>query len=160
MTDQYRPGAAAGGDGPEPQIDVTLAGRTHTLRPTFGALERIEGATGQGIGVLQMRLQLRETGLRELTRILYEGIVAAEGNAAPEYEAVGAAIVRDGLDTVTPAALDLLTAALHGFARFAADREETGDPGSGSGAGPPAEDDAADPLADSSPGPISSAPPS
>ena len=42
-------------NGPEPNIDLTLGEMTYSLRPTFGALMRIEQALGAGIGALRLR---------------------------------------------------------------------------------------------------------
>jgi len=113
--------------GLEPRIDVTLGGRTYDLVPSFGALVRIEQALGAGLGALLLRFLKREHGVTDTARILYEGIVARLGNAAPDYEAVGALVVREGLDAVSPAALDLLAAALRGLERFAAEKAEDGE---------------------------------
>jgi hypothetical protein len=112
----------------DPNIDVTLGGKTWTLRPSFGALLRIEQALDAGVGALMLRIVNGKAGVTEITRILYEGIVAAEGNRAPEYEEVGAAVVREGMEAVMPAALDLLTAAFRGFEKFAADKTESSAP--------------------------------
>lgn len=115
-------GERADGTAAAPAIDVTLAGRTYGLRPAFGALMRIEKALGAGLGALVARYLRREYGLTDTTRIVYEGIVAEDGNRAPTYEEVAEAIVREGIDRVAPAALELLDAALAGFERFAAAR--------------------------------------
>ncbi len=112
----------AGGLGPH--IDVTLGGKTYDLKPTFGALVRIEQTLDAGLGALLLRFLRREHGVTDTTRIVYEGIVAGAGNDAPEYEEVGALIVREGLEAVAPAALDMLTAALRGLETFAADKVE------------------------------------
>ncbi len=107
-----------------PRIDVTLGGKTYDLKPTFGALVRIEQTLDAGLGALLLRFLRREHGVADTTRIVYEGIVADLGNDAPEYEEVGALVVREGVEAVAPAALDMLTAALRGLDRFAADKVE------------------------------------
>lgn len=104
---------------PEPAIDLTLGERTYGLKPSFGALMRIEKALGFGLGALVARYLQREYGLTDTARIVYEGIVAGEGNGSPTYEEIADAIVREGIDRAAPAALELLDAALAGFERFA-----------------------------------------
>jgi len=116
-----------GPGGLDPHIDVTLGGRTYDVVPTFGALVRIEQALGAGLGALLLRFLERRHGVTDTTRILYEGIVARLGNAAPDYEAVGALVVREGLDAVSPAAIDLLAAALRGLETFAAEKTDDGE---------------------------------
>ncbi len=108
----------------DPRIDVTLGGKTYDLKPSFGALVRIEQTLDAGLGALLLRFLRREHGVTDTTRIVYEGIVAAAGNDAPEYEEVAAMIVREGLEAVAPAALDMLTAELRGLEKFTADRVE------------------------------------
>ena len=100
---------------------VTLGGKTWDLRPTFGALSRIESHLGVGLGALLMRFVEGKYGVTDITRILYEGIVAEAGNDAPEFTAVGEWVVAEGLERVAAPALNLLNAALLGFARFAQD---------------------------------------
>jgi len=106
----------------DPRIDVTLGGKTYDLKPTFGALTRIEQTLDAGLGALLLRFLRREHGVTDTTRIIYEGIVAGHGNDAPEYEEIGALVVREGLEAVAPAALDMVTAALRGLEKFAADK--------------------------------------
>ena len=112
---------------PEPRIDVTLGDRTYTLRPTFGALERIVRALGVELGELQARFYERRFGVVDTTRILYEAIRGSEGNGAPTYEEIGAMVVREGIHRVAVPALEVINAALEGFERFAEARRAEGD---------------------------------
>lgn len=137
-----------------PQIDVTLGGKTYDLKPTFGALTRIEQILGAGLGAILLRFLRREAGVADTTRIIYEGIVAAQGNDAPEYEEIGALVVHEGVEAVTPAALDMLTAALRGLEKFASDKAEDGEQAAADG------EDPTRPRGADSPGADSSAPPS
>lgn len=106
----------------DPNIVVTLGDNSYTLKPSFGALIRIERALDAGLGTLIMRFLRREYGAADTARILHEGIVAAAGDGAPSYEEIGRMVVREGVDQVAPAAIELIQAALAGFARFAAER--------------------------------------
>jgi len=144
----------AGGLGPH--IDVTLGGKTYDLKPTFGALVRIEQTLDAGLGALLLRFLRREHGVSDTTRIIYEGIVAGHGNDAPEYEEVGALVMREGVEAVAPAALDMLTAALRGLDRFAADKAEEAEQSASADEG----DRPTQPQGAGSPGADSSAPPS
>ena len=110
---------------PSATIDVTLGGKTYDLTPSFGAIIRIEAHLGAGLGGLLMRIMRTQHGVGDITRILYEGIVAKLGNDAPEYEAIGEAVVAEGLEAVTPAALDFLNAVARGVTKFAADRMDS-----------------------------------
>jgi len=146
-------------NGPEPNIDLTLGEMTYSLRPTFGALMRIEQALGAGIGALRLRFLRSEYGVGEVTRIVYEGIRAVLGNDAPKIEEIGEAIIRHGLDNEAgAAALEMIEAALAGFERFAEGRArseaEDGPPGGGEGAeaGEDAAEDPSQPQAEDSPG--------
>lgn len=121
---------------PSAVIDVTLGGKTYDLRPTFGAIVRIEAHLGAGLGTLLMRIMRTQHGVGDITRILYEGIVANLGNDAPEYEQIGEAIVAEGLEAVTPAALDVLNAVARGVTKFAADKAEDPAPSEGDGEDP------------------------
>lgn len=136
-----------------PSIDVTLDGKTWSLKPTFDALMRIERARGVGLIALLYRFQLQQHGVTDVAQILYEGIRAEHGNDTPKLEAIGEAVVREGLTNCTPAALDLLTAAVDGLRRPAAvgEEEDDGDPTT-----PPGQDTAS-PGGSSSEAPSSSA---
>lgn len=139
------------------RIDVTLGGKTYDLNPTFGALTRIEQALSAGLGALLLRFLKSEHGLTDVTRIVYEGIVAVHGNDALEYEDIGALVVREGVEAIAPAALNMLAAGLRGLEKFAADKAEDADR-----AAEDAEDERPTPPqgAAESPGAGSSAPPS
>jgi len=143
----------------DPPIDVTLGGRTYSLRPSFDALVRIEQMLGFGLGGLMQRYLQRHAGVTDNARIIYEGIRATEGNGAPDYETVGQAVVAEGFEATAPAALELLTAAFNGFQRYNEGRQED--------ARAAAESPGADPTTppdhgpgEASPGATSSAPPS
>lgn len=137
-----------------PAITLRLGGRKWELRPTAGALERIEQHLGAGLGALLERYLQRAYGLTDTARIVREGLAAAHGHEAPSHEQVVAWLLEDGIDTGAFAAVEMLDAALQGFAKFA---EQT-----------PLEegkDDEPDPrqapaTATASPGATSSAPPS
>ena len=140
----------------DPRIDVTLGGKTYDLKPSFGALVRIEQTLDAGLGVLLLRFLRREHGVADTTRIIYEGIVAAAGNDAPEYDEVGALVMREGIEAVAPAALDMLTAALRGLQKFASDKVEDAEQVANAGEG----ERPTPPQGVESPGAGSSAPPS
>ena len=140
----------------DPRIDVTLGGKTYDLKPCFGALVRIEQTLDSGLGALLLRFLRREHGVTDTTRIVYEGIVAGLGNEAPEYEEVGALVMREGIEAIAPAALDMLTAALRGLEKFAADKAEDAEQSAVTGEG----DRPTPPQGAGSPGADSSAPPS
>ncbi len=143
----------AGGLGP--RIDVTLGGKTYDLKPTFGALVRIEQTLGAGLGALLLRFLRREHGVSDTTRIVYEGIVAGAGNDAPEFEEIGTLIVHEGIEAAAPAALDMLTAALRGLEKFAADKAGDAEQAAAAGEGerPTPPQGAESPGADSSASP-------
>ena len=113
-----------------PSIDITLDGKTWSLKPTFDALMRIERARGAGVIALLYRFQLQQHGVTDVAQILYEGIRAEHGNETPKLEAIGESVIREGLTNCTPAALDLLTAAVDGLRRpaDADDGDDDGDP--------------------------------
>lgn len=147
-------------NGPEPNIDLTLGEMTYSLRPTYGALMRIEQTLGAGIGTLRLRFLRGEYGVGEVTRIVYEGIRAVLGNDAPKVEEIGEAIVRHGLDNEAgAAALELIEAALAGFERFAEGRARSeAEDAEGAEAGEDAAEDPSPPQAGDSPGAASTAP--
>jgi len=111
----------------DPNITVTLGGKTYDLKPTFGALIRIERALGSGIGEIITRFPRGEYGASDTARIIHEGVVAAEGNGAPSYEEIGRLVVREGVNQIAPAAIELLSAALSGFSLFSSEREDDAD---------------------------------
>lgn len=112
---------------PAPAIDVWLAGRGYSMRPTFGALERIEAHLGVGVGLLHYRIGSNQHGVRELARIVYEGVRADLGNEAPRFEEIGPMVAQEGINRVTPAALEFLSAAVLGFEAFEEARREAGE---------------------------------
>ena len=151
MTGDNEPGAL------DPQIDVTLDGKTYSLRPGFDALVRIEQTLGFGLGELMQRYLQRHAGVTETARIIYEGIRAAEGNGAPDYQVVGQGVVVEGFEKTAPAALELLTAAFNGFQRYREGQQEDAAADTADPTKPPDRDPG---EAAASPGAPSSAPPS
>ena len=107
-----------------PSNDLTLDGKTWSLRPTFDALVRIEQSLGVGIVPLLYRYQSQQYGITDVTRILYEGIRAAHGNETPQFADLGEAVLRAGLPDCSTVAMDLLTDALNGLHADPEDRDE------------------------------------
>lgn len=81
--------------GPEFVVDVTLGGKTYSMRPTFDVIQRIEAFLGVNITELAVFYDSEppRIGFNMQTRILYEGIRSAAGNDAPTFEEVGQLIV-------------------------------------------------------------------
>lgn len=94
-------------------VEVTLAGETLVLRPTFEALAAIEQRTGEGIPRLLARFPSNSYRATDVMAILDEGIKAAEGQARPKTAL--ARTIRDaGLLEAAVAAARLLGAAITG----------------------------------------------
>lgn len=108
----------------DPVIDVSISGRTFSIRPSFDACRRVEASLAMSLGQVSQTFALRHYGPTMIARIIYEGIRAGGGDRLPEFEEVGAEIVRRGADEFAVPALDFVTAALRGFERFNAAKLE------------------------------------
>lgn len=78
------------------EVEVTLDGKSWTLRPTFEALCEIEDSTGVGIAVMLRRFGEGSFGVRDVAAILAAGI-AATGKPAPGIERIGEIVVEQGI---------------------------------------------------------------
>ena len=78
------------------EVEITLAGKTYTMRPTFEALCEIEDRTGVGLAVQLRRFAEGTFGVRDVAAILSAGIRASD-KAAPGIDEIGQIIVEEGI---------------------------------------------------------------
>lgn len=78
------------------EVEITLAGDSYTLRPSFQALCEIEEATGMGIAALLRRYGDGAFGVRDVAAVLWAGIRATD-RQAPRMNEIGEIIVEEGL---------------------------------------------------------------
>ena len=95
------------------EVEVRLAGKTWTMRPTFQALCEIEGRTGVGITTLARRCHEGDFGAGPIVAVLWAGIRATHDDA-PDHDEVGRLVVAEGVIGFAAPALEFLLAALLG----------------------------------------------
>ena len=128
------------------EVAIALGGRGFVLRPTYQALCAIESALDCGLVALYRRIVSHDFGLREITVIVTEGLIAAGEPATREK--VGTMIAEAGLlspEVVEPVteflALALTGGRASGEDDVASKKKEPGptpSPGAGSSASPAA----------------------
>ena len=95
------------------EVEITLAGKTWTMRPTFQALCEIEDKTGAELTTLARQIWDGEGSVKATAIIVSEGIRACHANG-PDLNAVGEAIVSEGLNSVLEPVVLYLVAAITG----------------------------------------------
>ncbi len=95
------------------EVDITLLGKTWTLRPTFGALAEIEDATGMGLAAIVQRFASGAFGIADVAIVLREGMRAVRDDV-PDLETIKPAIVEEGFGTYALAAGEFLGNAVLG----------------------------------------------
>lgn len=89
------------------EVNITLLGKTWTLRPTFGALAEIEDATGMGLAAVIQRFASGAFSIEDVAIVLHEGMRAVHDDA-PDLEAIKHAIIEEGFSTYAFAAGEFL----------------------------------------------------
>lgn len=97
------------------EAEIQLAGKTYVLRPTFEVLCNIESALGKGILEVVTKGLNREISTREMAVIVHTAIV----EDAPDFEAVGEALVSMGLTDAIGPISEFLKNALEGGSKNA-----------------------------------------
>jgi hypothetical protein len=96
------------------EVEITLDGKSFTLRPTFQAMVEIEAVLGKGLLGLVRRISEMEFGYTEAQAVITAGLRAAGEKATPEK--VGEMVFRTGLAELAGPIGSFLTAALSGGA--------------------------------------------
>ncbi|MCH7861722.1 MAG: gene transfer agent family protein [Proteobacteria bacterium] len=96
------------------EVEVALGGRTWTMRPTFQAICEIQGRTGKDILTVAGECWAGRFSAVTVAAVLWAAIRAAHDDA-PDFEAVGAMIVEEGITTFFEPVLALLANALAGL---------------------------------------------
>jgi len=78
------------------EIELTLAGRTWTLRPTVALIRAVERATGGTIYRLGLRLAAGEVSFTEFNAAMHAALKATEPKQAPTPDEVGEGLVEAG----------------------------------------------------------------
>ena len=106
------------------EVEVILAGKTHTLRPTFQALAEIENKTGMGLLDLGRNFAAGRFGGQDLTAVIWAGLRGHVGVAnAPDYATVGDLVVDEGFTRLAAPVGAFLAALLGGVAQPVRERE-------------------------------------
>ena len=117
------------------ESEITLGGKTYTLRPTFEALVEFEDKAGcSAFEALRDMMNKQSAPAKRLAAAFWSGIKAAwpvDSGRAPNFQEIGAAIQRDGITKVVPHYLTYLTNALSSDEDLKRMREEVAnaDPG-------------------------------
>lgn len=93
-------------------VEITLAGKSYTMKPTLDAILTIEHVTGDGVMAIAGRVANGKVGLGDVAAIVTAGL-RADGEPAT-YEKVCEMIVNEGIKDVIPIVADVLSLALSG----------------------------------------------
>lgn len=104
------------------EVEITLDGKTRTLRASFHALCEIEKKTGKGIVALARSCWAGDVSLFVVTAVIWAGMRATD-KRSPSFDGVGQMIADDGLHRFLEPVLEFLAMGLTG-----------GEAGAGSGA--------------------------
>ena len=96
------------------EVAVALGGRDWTMRPTFQAICEIEGRTGKDILVVARECWDGRFCAVTVAAVVWAGLRAAHDDA-PDFEAVGAMLVEQGITTFFEPVLAFLANALAGL---------------------------------------------
>lgn len=95
------------------EVEIVLAGKSYTMRPTFQALAEIEHLAGAGMVALANRFIAKQYGVRDAAAIIFPAIKAT-GETGASYERVGELVVQTGLTNIAPALLQFVVNAISG----------------------------------------------
>lgn len=97
-------------------VTIKLAGMEHVMRPTWAAVAGIEADLGEGFVAIATRLTNSKHGVRDLTAIVYHGIVASEPTVPPTRQQVSQIVMEAGLmnPDILSAVIDFSHAVLFG----------------------------------------------
>lgn len=91
------------------EVEVKLAGKTYPMCPTFQKLREIEHRTDMGVMEIAQRFAEDKAGIDQIATVLAVGLSDADG--APDYDAIGEALMRQGMgDVLGPIMIFLGTA--------------------------------------------------
>lgn len=95
------------------ECEVTLAGKTYTLRPTFEALVEFEDKAGMtAYEAMEALTKHQRAPAKAIAAAIYVGIKAVEGKTAPAYGEVGSLCQRTGIVKLVPVFMEFLGNAL------------------------------------------------
>lgn len=95
------------------EVEIELAGEPRVMRATFSAIRAIEKDTGKGIvGIIQEAAGGR-LSVTDIATIIYRGL-GGNGDTRLTYEQVGDAVVANGIEKPSVAAVEFLMQALNG----------------------------------------------
>jgi hypothetical protein len=97
--------------------EIRLGGKTYTLKMTFLGISESENITKCGLSALLQRLNLKISGIQDVTALIYGGLVGynqSKSDLPFSYEELGEQILKDGLINFLPIAADLAIFGLTG----------------------------------------------
>lgn len=119
------------------ESEITLGGKTYTLRPTFEALVEFEDKAGcSAFEALRDMMTKQSAPVKRLAAAFWSGIKAAwpvDSGRPPNFQEIGTAIQRDGITKVVPFYLTYLTNALSSDEDLKRMREELENSDAGKG---------------------------
>lgn len=96
------------------EVSLTLGGKEHTLRATFGAISGIEKALKMNLIPLIDRYAAGNFGVTEAAVIIFHGLKGFEDTRFGSIEEVGEAVMQTGLPELGEPIVKFLTMALNG----------------------------------------------
>lgn len=94
------------------EVEITLAGKAHVLRPTFAAIAEIEARTGSGVIELVRRLGAHQARIADLAVVVAAGLRGA--GVPADYDRVAEQVFRSRMTEILAPVLDFLIHAVSG----------------------------------------------
>lgn len=94
------------------EVQVTLGGQTHIMRPTFEALVAIEERTGMSLLRIVEKASDRDISLGTIGAVVYEGIKATNPDLKLTFKEVGRLVVASGITNLIEPVVKLLSEAI------------------------------------------------
>ncbi len=94
------------------EVDIRLAGKAYTLRPTFQALCELEQRAGSNLYHIARRFEDGSFTLLDITCVVWSGIRGTLGASAPTFEDIGEHIVLQGVANMVDPACRYMAGAL------------------------------------------------
>ncbi len=107
------------------EVEITLDGKTRTLRASFHALCEIEKKTGKGIVALARSCWAGDVSLFVVTAVIWAGMRATD-KRSPNFDGVGQMIADEGLHRFLEPVLEFLAMGLTGGEAAAKSSTKTG----------------------------------
>ena len=94
------------------EVDIELAGKHFSLRPTFQSICEMENKAGCNLYHLARRFEDGTFTLFDITCVIWSGIRGTQGMSAPDFENIGNHIVESGIASIVAPVCDYVAGCL------------------------------------------------